>query len=366
MDGSLRLELAFLVACAATLLLTPLAIRLACRTGFYDRPFGYKGHLRPTPYLGGAAVVAGLLASSALFGGDAGALWAISAGALALFALGAVDDRYGLGPLTRLLFEVAAGGALFAAGIGWSVFSSEALNLAFSIVFLVGVLNAYNLMDNMDGATGTVAAVSAAVIGMLALARGSAGLGALALAVSGACAGFLPFNLASPSRIFLGDGGSMPLGFVLAAMTMALPGSGRLGLALIPLAVVLVGLPALDTTLVVVSRLRRGAGVFTGGRDHLTHRLRARLGSARRVALALATSQAILCGAGAVLFGLDRSLAALGSAALILLGIAIVALLESPEWAPAEGERSAWAPAAPSRPSAVVAAAGPVDELAVP
>jgi UDP-GlcNAc:undecaprenyl-phosphate GlcNAc-1-phosphate transferase len=337
-SGSLRLELAFLLACGASLLLTPAAIALARRTAFYDRPVGYKGHLSPTPYLGGTAVVAALLISAALFGRAATAFWPIAAGALVLWALGTLDDRYAIGPLPRLAIEVAAAGALFAAGVGWSVFSSETLNLAFSIVFVVGVVNAYNLMDNMDGATGTVALVSGAVLGLLAAAHGNVALGAIALALAGACAGFLPFNLAKPSRIFLGDGGSMPVGFALAATIMALPAGGRLGWALIPLAVLLVGLPALDTALVIVSRRRRGAALFLGGRDHLTHRLRARLGSARRVALALATGQAFLCGAGAVLFEFSRSIAMAGSLTLIFAGAVVVALLESPEWAPAATE----------------------------
>ncbi len=335
MPAALRLALAFLLAGGASLLLTPAAIALARRTGFLDRPVGYKGHARPTPYLGGTAVVAAMLLSAALFGHAATAFWPIAVGALALWALGTVDDRYGLGPLSRLAIELAAGGALFAAGIGWSVFASEPLNLALSVVFVAGVVNAFNLMDNMDGATGTVALVSAAILGALAAIDGNVALGAIALALAGACAGFLPFNLASPSRIFLGDGGSVPVGFTLAATIMAMPGGAHLGLALIPLAVVLVGLPALDTALVIVSRRRRGVGVFVGGRDHLTHRLRARLGSPRRVALALAAGQAFLVGAGAVLFQLGRPLATAGSLTLILAGVAVVARLESPEWAPA-------------------------------
>jgi UDP-GlcNAc:undecaprenyl-phosphate GlcNAc-1-phosphate transferase len=338
--ATLRPELAFLFAAAASLLLTPAAIALARRTGFYDHPVGYKGHLRPTPYLGGTAVVAALLLSAGLFGRAAAAFWPIAAGALVLWALGTVDDRYALGPLTRLAIEVAAGVALFAAGIGWSIFSSEALNLALTVVFVAGVVNAYNLMDNMDGATGTVALVSGIVLGLLAAANGNPALGAIALALAGACAGFLPFNLATPARIFLGDGGSVPIGFTLAATIMAMPGSWHVGWALIPLAVVLVGLPALDTALVIVSRRRRGARLFIGGRDHLTHRLRARLGSARRVALALAAGQAFLCGTGAVLFELGWPIAMTGSLTLILAGIAVVAVLESPEWAPAATETS--------------------------
>lgn len=329
MSASPRLELAFLLAAAAALLLTPVAIFVARRTGFLDRPVGYKGHARPTPYLGGAAVVAAFLLSASLFGRAAASFWAIAACAVALWALGTVDDRFGIAPLSRLAVEVAVACALFASGVGWSVFGGEALNLALTVVFVVGVVNAYNLMDNMDGASGTVALVSAAILGMLSAAHGDVALGAIALALAGACAGFLPFNLASPSRVFLGDGGSVPIGFLIAATIMALPGGRGLDWALIPLAVVLVGLPALDTALVIVSRKRRGVGICTGGRDHLTHRLRARLGSPRRVAMALATGQAFLCGAGAVLYEFRDSIAMAGSLTLILLGMLVVALLES-------------------------------------
>jgi len=329
-----RLELAFAAALGATLVLTPLAIRLACAMGFYDHPVGYKGHDSATPYLGGAAVVTGFLVAAALFGSGANAFTPIAVGAAVLLGVGTIDDRYQLGPLARLVIEIAVACVLYAAGIGWSLFAGDALNLALSIVFVVGVVNAYNLMDNMDGATSTVAGVSAAVLGVLA-AQTNPALGALAFALAGACFGFLRFNLASPARIFLGDGGSMPIGFVVAALIMATPGSGHLGWAFVPVAVVLVGLPALDTTLVVVSRLRRGAGIFTGSRDHLTHRLRAKIGSARSVAVVLGTSQAALTSAGAILVSLGPSLAAFGAMVLIAIGVAIVARLESPGWAPA-------------------------------
>jgi UDP-GlcNAc:undecaprenyl-phosphate/decaprenyl-phosphate GlcNAc-1-phosphate transferase len=328
-------ELAFLVALAATLLLTPLAIALARRTGFYDHPVGYKGHADPTPYLGGTAVIGGLLLAAVIFGRGSSHLAPIAIGTAALLGVGTIDDRYALMPLTRLAIEIAAAAVLFAGGIGWSLFASDVLNLAVSVVFVAGVVNAFNLMDNMDGASGAVAAVSGAGLGALALAQGSPELAAIGFALSGSCLGFLRYNLASPARIFLGDGGSMPIGFVVAALIMATPGVRHFGWAFVPIAVVLVGLPALDTTLVVVSRLRRGAGVFTGGRDHLTHRLRAKLGTARRVAAVLAASQAFFVGIGAVLVGLDESVAAFVAMLLIMTGIGVVALLESPEWAPA-------------------------------
>lgn len=327
--------LAFLVALAAALALTPLAIWVARRTRFYDHPAGYKGHDAPTPYLGGIAVIGGLLLAAFLFGRGSSHLAPIAIGAAVLLGVGTIDDRYALTPLTRLTIEVAVAGVLFSGGVKWTLFGSDGINFAVTAIFVVGVVNAFNLMDNMDGACGTVAAASGAALGTLAAAQGNPELAAIAFALAGACLGFLRYNLAAPARIFLGDGGSMPVGFVVAALIMAMPGTRHLGWAFVPVAVVLIGLPALDTTLVVVSRLRRRAGVFTGGRDHLTHRLRAKLGAPRRVAAVLAASQAFFVGVGAILVGLDENVAAFVAMLLILAGIAVVVFLESPEWAPA-------------------------------
>ena len=338
MSDTVRLALSFFVACGVTLLLTPLAIAVARRTGFFDHPAGYKGHLKSTPYLGGAAVIGGLVVAASSLGWDSGETVPILVGVLVLFAVGTIDDRLGLGPLSRLLIEAVAAAGIFAAGVGWSIFSADVLNLAFSVIFVAGVVNAYNLMDNMDGATATVAAVSGAGLGILAAAGGEVELGALAFGLSGACFAFLRFNLTSPARIFLGDGGSMPIGFAIAATIMSLPDTGHLSWVLIPVAVVLVGLPALDTSLVIVSRVRREAGVFTGGRDHLTHRLQGKLGSARRVAIVLAVGQVLLSGAGAALIEAEQSVALVGAALLIFVGVLAVALLESPGWAPATSE----------------------------
>jgi UDP-GlcNAc:undecaprenyl-phosphate/decaprenyl-phosphate GlcNAc-1-phosphate transferase len=327
--------LALLVAFAATLALTPLAIRLAGRTGFYDHPVGYKGHDAPTPYLGGLAVIGGMLLAALAFGRGSSQLAPIAIGAAVLLGVGTIDDRYALTPLTRIAIEVAVAGLLFAGGVKWVLFGSEVLNFAVTAFFALGVINAFNLMDNMDGACGSVAGVSGAVLGILALAQGSPAIAAIAFALAGACLAFLRYNLASPARIFLGDGGSMPVGFTVAGLIMAMPGTRHLGWAFVPVAIVLVGLPALDTALVVVSRLRRGAGVFTGGRDHLTHRLRAKLGTARNVAAVLVAAQTFLVGVGAVLVTVDESVAAFMASLLIVVGIAVIAFLETPEWAPA-------------------------------
>jgi UDP-GlcNAc:undecaprenyl-phosphate GlcNAc-1-phosphate transferase len=304
---------------------------LAARTGFYDEPLGYKRHLQPTPYLGGAAVFAGFLASGLAFASGLPHLAMIMLAALALFAVGTVDDRVGLGVLVRLAVQVGAAIALWSAHLRWEVTDAAALNLLVTLVWVVGVVNAFNLMDNLDGAAATVAAASMLGTGTVAISQGAPEAAALGFALAGACVAFLRFNLAQPARIFLGDGGSMPIGLVVAAVVISCP-HGSLGwaslLALAPLA----GLPIFDTTLVVVSRYRRGVPILSGGRDHLTHRLLPRLGSERSVALVVGGAQGLLCLLALTLVLSDReSVAAAGAAAYLALGLIAIAALEGEE-----------------------------------
>jgi UDP-GlcNAc:undecaprenyl-phosphate GlcNAc-1-phosphate transferase len=333
MPDGLSLVLAFTVAFAGTYALTPVAIGIAERIAFFDHPLGYKAHSSPTPYLGGVAVVGGFGLAMLVLAQGLGRLWPILAGAVALCVAGTLDDRRTVAPGMRLAAEIVAALGLFATGLGWEYLPTDGANLALTILFVLGMVNAYNLMDNQDGATGSVAMVAAVGIGALALIEGDAALAALCLALAGACAGFIRYNLAGPARIFLGDGGSMPVGFILAASIMSLQGGAEIGWAMVLVAVVLVGLPALDTALVIVSRLRRGAPLHKGGRDHVTHRLLVPLGSVHRVALALAAAQGILCGVGIGLYQADQGLALLGASACIVLGLAAIAVLESLQWA---------------------------------
>jgi UDP-GlcNAc:undecaprenyl-phosphate GlcNAc-1-phosphate transferase len=323
----IRLVGAFVLSVVVALVATPAARRLAIRTGFLDHPAGYKKHLRSTPYLGGAAVMAGVVAGTLVFG-VADDFTRLVAAAMLLFALGTVDDRIGLGVTPRLIAQVATAVALWMVNLGWTMLPGDAANLMLTIVWVVGITNAFNLMDNQDGATGTVAAVCTAGAGGLALIQGDPGLAIVAFAVSGACIGFLPYNLAKPAKIFLGDGGSMPLGMLVACTIMAVP-DGSLDWTLLLASAPLAGLPILDTTLVVVSRLRRRAPVLSGGRDHLTHRLLGLVGTERRVALVLGASQAALCGLSIALFQLDPETVVAAAGLYLALGAAVITLLET-------------------------------------
>ena len=336
---------AFVVALLTVLAATPIAIRVAHRLSFYDQPGGYKAHPRATPYLGGAAVVAGFSLAAVLFAGADRTVLVILGGALLLLAVGTVDDRRTVRPSVRLVATSATAVALFASDIGWSIFSNDGANLALTVVWVIGAVNALNLMDNMDGAAETVVAVSATGIGVLAVVEEDAESAALAFAVAGACVGFLKYNLTSPARIFFGDGGSMPLGFVLAAAVMSLPELSDGGVSTLIPAVLLVGLAIFDTTLVIVSRSRRRVRVYSGGRDHMTHRLLPLLRSPRAVAAVLALAQASLC-------ALAVTAVAIGTGAGVVLAVSCASIGAIVLWT---FERlSAWS--APARGSASVGA----------
>lgn len=335
MADEVRLAGAVAAALALGSILTPLAIAVAHRLTFFDRPAGYKQHGAPTPYLGGAAVIAAVLLTAIVFGGAAGTYAPIALGAIGLFGVGTIDDRVGLGPGLRLFAATLAALTLSANGLGWNFFVSEAANLGLTLFWVVGLVNAFNLMDNLDGACSSVAATSAAGIAVISALEGAYPLAAFAAALSAGCIAFLRFNLAGPARIFLGDGGSMPIGFLLAALVMAGPAAVRDDWAPLVSAAMFVGLVIFDTSLVVLSRLRRGAPVLRGGRDHLTHRLLLAVGSERHVAVVLITVQGGLCALGVVAaqsqnptvaLSLGVGCMALGAVALGALEVAYIRL----------------------------------------
>jgi UDP-GlcNAc:undecaprenyl-phosphate GlcNAc-1-phosphate transferase len=340
-----RLIGAVLVSVTAVWILTPLALRVALRTEFYDHPTGYKAHPAPTAYLGGAAVITGFLVSAVTLGQELSRFWPVLACAVGLMVLGTLDDRFAVRPTRRIAGELAAAAVLWHYDLGWTFLSSEFEQLVLTAVWIVGFTNAFNLMDNMDGAASTVAAVCAAGIAAQALVVGwDEGLAILALALGGACLGFLRYNLrvGAPARIFLGDGGSMPIGFIVAALAMGIPVDEPLGWPVLLVAALLLGIPVLDTLLVVTSRTRRGVALWTAGRDHLTHRLRMKLASPAVVAAVLALMQASVSVLAIVAAQIGRTSIIVAAMACLAAGGALIALLDSPLWTGTQ-----WRPSAP-------------------
>ncbi len=289
-----RLLISLAVASAIVYVATPYAIHVAGRLQFYDKPVGYKGHARPTPYLGGAAVMSGFVLAMLLAAGDWGKTVPLVGGVALLWTVGTIDDRRTVSPLMRVVIEVVLAAMIWDSGLGWDLHLGGAVNLTLTCVWVVGIVNAFNLFDNMDGAASTMALVVSAGAALIGIVRGDVWLAVGAASLGGACLGFLPRNLCLPARIFLGDGGSMPLGFAVAVLVMVAASTSTVAWQSLLVALLLVGIPALDTSLVIVSRRRRGVSVLAGGRDHLTHRARRFLPSARAVALSLGAIQAVV------------------------------------------------------------------------
>jgi UDP-GlcNAc:undecaprenyl-phosphate/decaprenyl-phosphate GlcNAc-1-phosphate transferase len=354
LPDELRLIGAFLLALLLGWGLTPVALRAAAKTDFFDHPTGYKAHPAPTAYLGGVAVISAFVLVAALFAQGVTRFGAILGCTLVLCAIGTIDDRVAVRPSYRVAAELAAAVVLWGSDLGWNFPSSDLAQLVLTSIWVVGFTNAFNLLDNMDGVASSVGAVCGAGIAMLAGVNDDPVLAALALAFSGACVGFLPFNLrrGAPARIFLGDGGSMPMGFVLAAAAMSIPQGETGGWPLLLTASLLLGIPVLDTLLVVVSRARRGVSLMKGGRDHLTHRLQTKLGSAQAVALTVGSLQVCVSLLAVWTMQAGRNATIVAAIACVALGAVVVAVLETSAWATARSEsadRFASAPGAQPR-----------------
>jgi UDP-GlcNAc:undecaprenyl-phosphate GlcNAc-1-phosphate transferase len=340
-----RLFAAALVSIVAVWLLAPLAMRIAARTGFLDEPQGYKVHAAPTPYLGGAAVMAGFAVSALVLGTDISRFLPILACAAGLAVLGTIDDRTPVRPRYRVIAEIGAALVLTAFDAGWTFLDSPFETFLLNAIWILGFTNAFNLMDNMDGASATVGAVCAAGLGAAAIAQEDFALAAFALALSGACAGFLRFNLrpGRRARIFLGDGGSMPLGFTLAVAVSQLSApSGVTDWPMLLAGGMLLSVLALDTLLVIVSRTRRSVSLALGGHDHLTHRLKIKLGSPARVAAALAVAQLTVSALCLAALEIGRTSVIAAAFGCLAIGVAVIAVIDRPEWAEGSDD-AAWA-----------------------
>jgi len=317
--------LAFSTALILTLVATPLVRGLALATDLVDKPGNHKTHHIPTPYLGGIAVAVGVLIGIALDFQLSARGAAIAFTAAVLGAIGLVDDDRTVDPRYRFFAQFAAAATAAALGLRIHATGVGAIDVALTLLWIVGITNAFNLLDNMDGLTSGVAAVVAGAVFWLAILAQQAALATMAAALVGGCLGFLVYNR-PPARIFLGDAGSLFVGFVIAVLTIDVtPALAPPFGFIVPL--VLVGLPVLDTTTVTLSRLRRGLTVALGRRDHLSHRLVA-LGLSRRDAvLTLISAQAVL-GVLAVLGG--RRVIQLRSTALgALVVLAVLAAVTS-------------------------------------
>ena len=318
--------LVFAAAVAFAIGGTPVARRVAHRAGMTDAPSARKVHSEPTPLLGGAAIYLAVVLALVVFGERfyVAQLVGILMGATLVSFLGLWDDRRPLRPAVKLGGQVLATLVLVASGVRVAMFGVVWLDAVVTVLWVVAVTNAFNFMDNMDGLSGGVAGIAAGYILLLAVMNDQRLVAPLAAAVAGACIGFLVYNF-NPASIFMGDGGSLFLGFVLAALAIKLNFRGHPPAVTWMVPVFLLAVPLFDLALVVVSRIRRRVNPFTtAGKDHLSHRLVRRGASMREATLAL---YLLGCAAGSVAVLVSQSTAleafvlAAAAAGLALMGL---------------------------------------------
>jgi UDP-GlcNAc:undecaprenyl-phosphate/decaprenyl-phosphate GlcNAc-1-phosphate transferase len=323
-------SLVFGGSAALSLLLTPLALRFATRGRFFDLPTPTKGHKSPVPYLGGLAIVSAfalVIAGAALIrppDARLDELLIVLGVGVVLSFVGFLDDLRNLSPVLRFGVEVAAGVIVYLTGIGVDLFSNGAVNGVFTVLWVVGITNAFNLLDNMDGLSAGVAVIGAGWFFVIGAVNGQFLVAALAAALAGCAIGFLRHNF-HPARIYMGDAGSLFLGFMLAVLGVKLRFDGPTNVTfLVPMLVL--GMAILDTSLVTICRLRARRSPFQGGLDHTSHRL-VFIGIPVPVAVALVYGGAFGLGVIALVVSRVDRLSAYLLAALMVLGGAFVMVL---------------------------------------
>jgi len=286
--------LAFSIALVASLLLTVPVRALALRVGMVDRPGPRKVHLTPVPLLGGVAIYAGFVLAILLTLDGAGRaqIAGILAGATLVAVVGFLDDRgllhhqiklFGAIPVAAVIVLLTGTRAqLFQTILGGR--AGVILDVALTLFWVVGITAAFSILDHMDGLCAGVAGVAALFFAILACLAGQRLVSILAATALGSTIGFLRWNF-KPAKIFMGDGGAMFLGFLMATLGLKLRLSGAPSPTVEFVPVLVLGVPIFDTTLVSISRSRRGLLPFAApGKDHTAHRL-ANLGLGERNAV---------------------------------------------------------------------------------
>ena len=333
---------------ALSLVLVPVAVAVALRFGLLDHPGPAKSHSEAVPYLGGAAIVVSF-AVVVVVGNvvdpppsGLGQLAGFLGLGVLLAVVGLIDDLgTGLSPWLRLVIEIGAGLGVWWLGISPHLAGvPRPIDALITVLWVVGITNAFNLLDNMDGLSAGIALIAALAIFGVSLLQHRYLVSALALALAGCAAGFLRANF-HPAKIYMGDAGSLFLGFVLAVLLLKLRSNAP---TRVPVAVLLAipGVAIFDTTLVTVSRVAHRISPFQGGRDHTSHRL-VRLGLSVPAAVTTIYAAGVVLGGAALLMAqLGPSVRIAGIVGLLAIaGIAAVPLARVPVYEPAKGEKAA-------------------------
>ncbi|MBN1871890.1 MAG: undecaprenyl/decaprenyl-phosphate alpha-N-acetylglucosaminyl 1-phosphate transferase [Candidatus Omnitrophica bacterium] len=265
---------AIVISAVTSFLATPfLMMPLAKWLDIMDHPSVKKVHSHPTPLLGGLAIfVAFFLALSLTVRADNELIGTLVGGA-AVMVIGIIDDKFGMLPRVKLAGQFLASAMTVLMGVHVAFIKTPLLSMIFTCFWLVAVTNAFNLLDNINGLCAGVSAISGFFFGVLAFIHSDMMIAVVSFALMGSCLGFLPYNFLRKAKIFMGDAGSLFLGYILASIAVA--GSWKTSSVTTSLAIpiLILGYPIFDITLVTITRLIEGRPISRGGKDHSSHRL---------------------------------------------------------------------------------------------
>lgn len=270
----------FLIAFGVTYLLTPIIRHWAIAKGFYDKPDARKVHKGNIPRLGGVAIFLGYLAALAYSLEFTEEKWGLLVGTIILVLVGLVDDIKGIGPKTKLLGQVLAAAALVVNGvnIGWItnpwgnlIYLPEWFAIPMTIFWIVAFINIVNLIDGLDGLAGGICLIACVTILGVTVAMGQTETALITVSLAGAISAFLKYNF-NPAKIFMGDTGSMLLGYTIGAISVIGVVKTATTVALL-VPVIVLGVPIMDTSFAIVRRYMNGKPIFKPDKGHLHHRL---------------------------------------------------------------------------------------------
>lgn len=317
--------IAFFASFALALIFTPIVRNISNKFGYVARPNKNRWHNKPTALLGGIAIFAAFFITIAYLFRHAliknQTMLGLMLSSAAIFSIGLIDDFLHIKPHTKLIGQIAVSCILLVFGIGFNFLPISILNMFLTILWIVGITNAFNLLDNMDGLCAGISTISTAIFFIYFVSNNAVELALISLAIAGASAGFLRYNF-HPAKIFMGDSGSMFLGFVIAMLAVTgtrFQMSGLVATLAVPL--LILSLPIFDTTFVALRRRSNGKPISEGGKDHTSHHLVLLGLSERKTVLSLYLASVIF---GAVALSFERF--SLASASILAL-LTLIALL---------------------------------------
>jgi UDP-GlcNAc:undecaprenyl-phosphate GlcNAc-1-phosphate transferase len=266
--------IAGVISLIACLCITPLIIRLAHHKGWIVHPRNDRWHQKPTALMGGIGIFSAFLIAVLVTDTPQVYTSSLFSVIVLMFLTGLADDLWELKPVIKLLVQIICAFTLIYHGYTFGGGLLEWAGIPLTFIWVIGITNAINLLDNMDGLAAGISAIVSCVCGVLAILHGEQGFALMAFAITGTTIGFLFYNF-KPARIFMGDSGSLFLGFSLSFLSISVQGklgsSSAMLVLLVPIS--LMAIPIMDTTLVTIKRLAAGRRIDQGGRDHTSHRL---------------------------------------------------------------------------------------------